>query len=131
MVGVINPPDPATGQTLQGWRDGHQNVTMKLPYGEPWIPQRESCPEDEHGGVLKKKDGLSLFDPPNASATASAREGEPTGGGGGPFGGGGSEVGAATAGMMRGGSKSARERLLWLELWVHSLGIVACDHIRS
>ena len=96
MVGVINPPDPATGQTLQGWRDGHQNVTMKLPYGEPWIPQRESCPEDEHGGVLKKKDGLSLFDPPNASATASAREGEPTGGGGGPFGGGGSEAGAGT-----------------------------------
>lgn len=38
-----------------------------------FLSQRESCPDGQHGGVLKKKNALTLFNTPNASATASAR----------------------------------------------------------
>lgn len=47
--------------------------------------------------MLKKKDGLSLFDPQNAFETASARERQATGGDG-PIDSGGSDAGAGTGG---------------------------------
>lgn len=117
MVGAINPP--ATGGTLEEWRDKH--LTTASGYGDP-VPQEERCREGEKGGRLDKKASGQLVDPESASATAPARDGEaqPTG-----FGAGG---GSGDSGSGSGDSESEAASVTgsrWVGGFVGLVGVLA------
>lgn len=117
MVGVINPP--ATGGTLEEWRDKH--LTTASGYGDP-VPQEERCPDGEKGGRLGKKASGQLVDPESASATAPARDGEaqPTGVGAGG--------GSGDAGTGNGNSGSEAASVTgsgWVAGFVGLVGVLA------